>query len=132
MKRVCTILTTLLLSLTIVLANGGLAVVHCAHSGTSRLALVLSLYDDQPQGCGTSGSCMSTDVVQLSPTDVAQQTVYDFHVFQPLLTPMLPATVATPVLPVGARASARSFIPPMGGGGGSPRLYLSKLCTLII
>lgn len=93
MKKFCYISLSLLLSLTLLLIGSGVNIMRCAHTGTVKVMTVLNSGGMDGMNCNMNSSCMSVEHVELSPTNMAQNVSYDFHVFQPLLA-VLPSLIA--------------------------------------
>jgi len=60
----------------------GFNVVQCIHSGNVMAATCM---DKSNMGCAPTSDCMIVQHVQLSPSNVAHSTVYDFNAVQTLL-----------------------------------------------
>ena len=93
MKRLMHILTALTLTFLVVLTSAGVSLMHCMHSGDVRVAQINAsgLSDKhcecaENKGCDCSeedcasddDDCKQVEIVQLSPTTMAQSLSFDF------------------------------------------------------
>lgn len=90
MKKYIHILMSVLLSMTVLLMGTGFNVVRCMHSGNVMSATCM---DKSNMGCAPTSDCMSVQHVQLSPSNAAHHTVFDFNAVQTLLA-IIPGFVA--------------------------------------
>lgn len=126
-SRIGKFITILSLSLMIIVMSVGVSVEHCSHTG--RLQLVsMTAAGHHSEGCVPHTSCMSVQVLHLSPTSTVQTA-------DPILRPAwhllsdfssLPALLPQPSMVERiAEAWHHAHHP-------TPRHYLSLLCTLVI
>lgn len=107
MKRITGLLTTLLLSLTIVWMGAGITLLHCAHTGAVEVATAAEddgcapdAHQEKPchpmshmakaGDCSRMPSCMSVEVLRLSPSTVSQSVRYIFGQTAVCLPPLVP------------------------------------------
>lgn len=128
MKKFCHIVLSVLLSMTILFIGSGVTITRCAHTGTLKVMTVFNSGAMGDMSCSMNAPCMSTEHVELSPTNLAQTVNYDFHVFQPLLA-VLPSLVAEWLVTTESKAEV-PFIPEVWKS--PPRDYLNFIQVLLI
>lgn len=84
MKKVGKIGVLMLLSMIIVFIGSGINFVHCHHDGTYKMFQIME-DNHEEDDCEPNDDCMGVQRVEISPTVTAQQTFFDFQVYQPLL-----------------------------------------------
>ena len=151
MKRITTIVQSLVLSMLIIALGGGVALVTCCRSNTTQLALLSGMEgsDNQMSSDGCCGemakgdmpckmdkackampmkSCMTVKVMKLAPSTVASHLYYHFQNISILIANIEWDTVSV-FRPMVVRSLCRDyqrrFISP-------PRAYLHLLRVLII
>lgn len=126
MKRLMHILLSVTLSVMILLMGSGTIVVHCNHSGTTR---VISYNNDTcGRKCKPTASCMTSTVIKLSTVTQVQQPTFD-HTLPVVFLPWLNQPVYLPT---------KLFFPPSdvqlraeNNKHGPPRQYLNIICQLL-
>lgn len=107
-------------------AGSGLVVVHCNHSGNTK---VVSFHDSCGKKCKTTSSCMTVKVLKFS--DMTQSVTPDFHhhlqiITLPWLMQPLYEAIEFIIDSSDSMLHNGSYI------CGPPREYLSLLCVLLI
>ena len=128
MKKFCHISLSLLLSMTLLFIGSGITVTRCAHTGTLKVVTVFNSGGMGNMSCDMNSSCMTSEHLELSPTNMAQTVNYDFHVMQPLLA-ILPSLVAEWLVPTEHKAVCQ-FVPQVWKS--PPRDYLNFIRVLLI
>ena len=128
MKKSCHIVLSVLLSMTILFIGSGVTITRCAHTGTLKVMTVFNSGAMGDMSCSMNAPCMSTEHVELSPTNLAQTVNYDFHVFQPLLA-VLPSLVAEWLVTTESKAEV-PFVSEVWKS--PPRDYLNFIQVLLI
>jgi hypothetical protein len=77
MRRHAKILVAFLLSLMVVYLGAGVSVVTCTHDQSVEV-VQLSELGHKKMGCMENSPCMSVNVLQLSPSSVAQHLIFHF------------------------------------------------------
>ena len=72
MKKFCHIIVSLLLSVALLFIGSGLTITRCAHTGTFKVMSFWNVTGMGSMGCDMNASCMTTEHVELSPTNMAQ------------------------------------------------------------
>lgn len=128
MKKFCHIIVSLLLSVALLFIGSGLTITRCAHTGTVK---VMSVWNTAAMGnmsCDMNASCMTTEHVELSPTNLAQTVTYDFHVIQ-LVLAVLPCLMTDWLLQTGDRKPVQ-YVHEVSKS--PPRAYLNLIQVLQI
>ena len=128
MKKFSHICLSLLLSMTLLFIGSGITITRCAHTGTLKVMTVFNSNSMGNMSCDMNASCMTTEHVELSPTNMAQIVTYDFHVMQPLLA-VLPSLVAEWLVPT-ERKAVSQFVTQVWKS--PPRDYLNFIRVLLI
>lgn len=140
MKRLSSLLLSLLLSVTVVALSGGVAFIDCCHAEEKMETGAACCGDEGCECCcgdeqsaskGDTGHspCMTVTLHKLAPTDVAHSFHHSFTDYPLPLAPFLAfswdaALTATPIAKATARRSEADK--------GPPRSYLRRLRVLLI
>lgn len=116
-----------MLSLMIIYLGAGVSVITCTHMNTVKVAQ-LSEMTKSDKCCNETSPCMSVSVVNLSPSNIAQQSLFHFNnVFFviPLFSDIIAYWLQPQFVTHFTQHICHTFF-------SLPRQYLSLICILII
>lgn len=128
MRKICSIMTSVLLSMLIVTLSAGLSFVHCCHAGYTELAQAAEIehgyvtHQHEPQDCceDADRDCTTVTTLKLAQSDIAHQQVFDFQQL-PVIIPdffrlstadvsAIVADVTTCDIPTGYKSPPRGYL----------------------
>lgn len=126
MKRLMHIFISALLSIMIVMMGSGVIIVHCNHTGTTK---VVTYNQACEKRCKTTSKCMKTTVLKFSTMSQVQQHTLDYK----LPVVILP-WLQNPLFELKEIITTMSDALRYEGSSrhGPPRKYLNLLCILLI
>lgn len=127
MKRLMHILLSVTLSVMIIFMGNGLTIVHCKHSGSTKIMCMSDMCKKQ---CKPTSRCMQYSVLKYSPMALAQSVSLDHT-----LPIAIPAWLTQPSFEF-VNLSLFTSSDLLGDIGihkhGPPRDYLKLICILLI
>ena len=119
---------SLLLSMLLLFIGSGVNIMHCHHTGKTKILTVLSSEAMHDAHCNQNFCCVTMEHVELSPTETAKTVKPNFHVFQPLLA-ILPSLVTEWLIPTKHKVINRFTLQVWRC---HPRTYLNYIQVLLI